>query len=177
MRASIATAYERVPRATADTRMVPAIAVPNEEPRLETLRDSPEISPCSCLGEARLHDVDRRREHPAEAEAERASSPGTNAQTLSDEARHQGEQEHDPGERDDEARDDQRPLRESLGEPLGGERGDQDAERRGGEDDAGLDRAVAANHLQEDGDDERRAHQQQPLDVLGDEREVARSGS
>src|SRR6185312_4446568 len=26
--------------------MVPAIAVPKEEPKLETLRDSPEISPC-----------------------------------------------------------------------------------------------------------------------------------
>ena len=27
--------------------MVPAMAVPSDEPRLETLRDSPEISPCS----------------------------------------------------------------------------------------------------------------------------------
>ena len=29
---------------------MPAIAVPNDEPRLDTLRDSPEISPCSCSG-------------------------------------------------------------------------------------------------------------------------------
>ena len=28
------------------TRMVPAIAVPRQEPRLDTLRDRPEISPC-----------------------------------------------------------------------------------------------------------------------------------
>lgn len=28
------------------TRTVPAIAVPSDEPRLDTLRDSPEISPC-----------------------------------------------------------------------------------------------------------------------------------
>ena len=34
------------------TRMVPAIAVPSEEPRLETLRDSPEISPCCSSGKA-----------------------------------------------------------------------------------------------------------------------------
>ena len=65
------------------------------------------------------------------------------------------EQQHDPGERDDEARDDQRPLRVPLGEPLGGEGREEDAERRRGEDHAGLDRAVAANLLQEDGDDER----------------------
>jgi hypothetical protein len=30
--------------------MVPAIAVPKLEPRLDTLRDSPEISPCSLSG-------------------------------------------------------------------------------------------------------------------------------
>ncbi|WP_350247019.1 glycoside hydrolase family 15 protein [Rhodococcus sp. D-6] len=45
----------------------------------------------------------------------------------------------------------------------------------GGEDDAGLDRVVAADHLQECRDDERDTHQQQPLDVLGDEREIRRA--
>ena len=34
------------------TRMVPAIAVPSDEPMLETLRDSPEISPCRSSGKA-----------------------------------------------------------------------------------------------------------------------------
>ena len=47
---AIAQAYAVVPVATTETRMVPAIAVPNDEPRLETLRDSPEISPCSSSG-------------------------------------------------------------------------------------------------------------------------------
>jgi hypothetical protein len=37
------------PEARSETRIVPAIAVPKDEPRLETLRDSPEISPCSCV--------------------------------------------------------------------------------------------------------------------------------
>jgi hypothetical protein len=32
--------------------MVPAIAVPNEDPRLDTLRDRPEISPCRFSGKA-----------------------------------------------------------------------------------------------------------------------------
>jgi hypothetical protein len=36
--------------ASAETRIVPAIAVPNDEPRLETLRDRPEISPCRASG-------------------------------------------------------------------------------------------------------------------------------
>src|SRR3954454_5555460 len=32
--------------------MVPAMAVPNDEPRLETLRDNPETSPCWSSGNA-----------------------------------------------------------------------------------------------------------------------------
>src|SRR6476659_9962449 len=40
----IAAAYEVLPRP--DTRMVPATAVPRDEPRLEMQRDKPEISPC-----------------------------------------------------------------------------------------------------------------------------------
>src|SRR5919198_4983926 len=43
--AVIASAYERFPEARSDTRIVPAMAVPNDDPRFETLRDSPEISP------------------------------------------------------------------------------------------------------------------------------------
>src|SRR6478672_9342606 len=42
----IATTYDLVPSETAETRIVPAIAVPNDDPRLETLRERPEISPC-----------------------------------------------------------------------------------------------------------------------------------
>src|SRR5215471_20852000 len=49
---AIASAYDRpgvdvIPA----TRMVPAIAVPMEEPRFDTLRDRPEISPCSLSGQ------------------------------------------------------------------------------------------------------------------------------
>ena len=87
---------------------------------------------------------------------------------------HQGEQESDPGHRDDEARGDQGLLRAALGESLRGERRDQDADGGRGEDDASLDRVVAANLLEEDGDGKRDAHEQQPLDVLGDEPEVRR---
>ena len=89
--------------------IVPAIAVPNDEPRLETLRDSPEISPCSASGKL---DWTTLTEGVSIAPTPRPirNSPGTNAQTLVrglDEA----EQEPDPGDRDDEAGDDQRPLR------------------------------------------------------------------
>src|SRR4029077_3129561 len=49
-RETSAQAYDRYPGATTDTMIVPAIAVPNDEPRLDTLRESPEISPCSASG-------------------------------------------------------------------------------------------------------------------------------
>src|SRR5256885_2077306 len=44
--APIASAYDPFPDTTSETKIVPAIAAPKEEPRLETLRESPEISPC-----------------------------------------------------------------------------------------------------------------------------------
>ena len=47
-----ATAYNRFPVTTEDTSTEPAIAVPREEPRLEALRESPEISPWSFSGKA-----------------------------------------------------------------------------------------------------------------------------
>jgi hypothetical protein len=47
---TMATTYVPFPDARSETRIVPAMAVPKEEPRLETLRDSPEISPCCCSG-------------------------------------------------------------------------------------------------------------------------------
>src|SRR5881392_1538988 len=50
MSAARAHAYARFPVATTEIRIVPAIAVPKEEPRLETLRESPEISPCNRSG-------------------------------------------------------------------------------------------------------------------------------
>ena len=62
---------------------MPAIAVPNDEPRLETLRDSPEISPCSSSGKL---DCTTFTEGVSIAPTPRptSSSPGTNAQMLSE---------------------------------------------------------------------------------------------
>jgi hypothetical protein len=48
--AAIAIASERFPVATTETRIVPATAVPKDEPRLEMLRERPEISPWSSSG-------------------------------------------------------------------------------------------------------------------------------
>ena len=101
-------------------------------------------------------------------------SPGANAQALG-EPLHEGEQDDDPGDRGDEAGDDERPLRVLLGEPFGRERGQQDAAGGGGEDHAGLDGVVAPDDLQVGGDDEGGAHEQEPLHVLGDQPEVRRA--
>ena len=40
----MAAAYERPPKL--EMRMLPATAMPRDEPKLETQRDKPEISPC-----------------------------------------------------------------------------------------------------------------------------------
>ena len=69
------------------------------------------------LGEARLHDVHRGSEHPSDAEADQ-QQPG-HERPVAVPAPDEGEQEHDPDEGDEEAADDQRPLREPLGEALG----------------------------------------------------------
>ena len=63
---------------------MPAIAVPNDEPRLETLRDSPDISPCSCSGKL---DCTTLTEGVSITPRPRpiSSSPGANA-TTRDEA-------------------------------------------------------------------------------------------
>jgi integrase len=64
--------------------MVPAIAVPNDEPRLETLRDRPEISPCRCSGKldcTRLTEGVSMTPRPSPI----TSRPGANA-TTRDEA-------------------------------------------------------------------------------------------
>ena len=98
------------------------------------------------LGEARLHDVDRRREHQAEAEADE-EQPGANAQAL-------GEPFTIASSTPTPAIVRTKPARMRvrcgvpLSEPLRGERGGQYPHRCGGEDDAGLDRVVAANDLQ-----------------------------
>ena len=146
----------RVPRVDAATRIVPAIAVPKEEPRLETLRERPEISPCGSSGKLDCTTLTEGVSIPPRPRPI-SNRPGTKAQML-DDATTRPSSSADPGEGDDETRHDQRPLRAPLGESLGGEGRDQDADRRGGEDDARPDRAVAADGLQVDGDDERGPH-------------------
>ena len=81
--AAIAQAYAVVPVATTETRMVPAIAVPNDEPRLETLRDSPEISPCSSSGKLDWTTF-TRGVSIAPTPRPMSARPGTNAQMLSE---------------------------------------------------------------------------------------------
>ena len=64
---------------------MPAIAVPNDEPRFEMLRDSPEISPCFSSGNAdctRLTDGVSITPTPSPI----SSSPGANAQALDEAA-------------------------------------------------------------------------------------------
>jgi hypothetical protein len=63
------------------TRMVPAMAVPSDEPRLETLRESPEISPWRSSGKA---DCTTLTEGVSIKPSPRpiSSSPGVKAQTL-----------------------------------------------------------------------------------------------
>src|SRR5215218_11481254 len=65
------------------TRIVPAIAVPKLEPRLDTLRDRPEISPCSLSGKldcTTLTDGVSIAPRPSPIR----SRPGANAQAVGD---------------------------------------------------------------------------------------------
>src|SRR5512132_166755 len=75
----IAAAYDLSPRL--ETRMVPATAAPREEPRLETERDKPEISPWSSSGKA---DCTTLTEGVSITPTPRPinRSPGANAQAL-----------------------------------------------------------------------------------------------
>ena len=135
--------------------MVPAMAVPSEEPRLDTLRDRPEISPCSLLGEARLHDVDRRREHHAEPQADqeqaRARRPRRSAMpvTMASSTPMPAIVTTKPG------RMRVRCARRFASRSAASD-DSQQADRGGGEDHAGLDRVVAAHDLQVGRDHERR---------------------
>ena len=151
--------------------MVPAMAVPSDEPRLEMQRDKPGDLALLLVGERRLHDVDRRREHRAETESDEQESgcerPRAGRCLLTSARRTTM-----PTIVATKPVTIERSLRVLLGEPLGGERRHEDAAGGGGEDHAGLDGVVAADDLEVRRDDERRAHEQQPLHVLGDEPEV-----
>src|SRR5215216_2278810 len=82
IRATIPSASERLPVARIDTRIVPAIAVPKDEPRLDTLRDRPEISPCSSSGKLDCTTFTEGVSMIPRPEPTR-NSPGTKARMLS----------------------------------------------------------------------------------------------
>jgi hypothetical protein len=62
---------------------VPAIAVPNDEPRFDTLRDSPEISPCNASGKLDWTTLTEGVSIPPSPRPTSAR-PGRNARMLSD---------------------------------------------------------------------------------------------
>src|SRR3954447_6192128 len=65
------------------TRIVPAMAVPSDEPRLEMERDNPEISPCWSSPKLDCTTLTDGVSMPPSPNPTR-SNPGTNAQMLSD---------------------------------------------------------------------------------------------
>ena len=99
--------------------MVPAIAVPSDDPRLDTLRDRPEISPWRSSGKRGLHDVDGRSEHDAETQADEQEPGGEGPGAGGALDGH--EQDDDPNDRRDEPGQDQRALLEPLGQTAGGQ--------------------------------------------------------
>jgi hypothetical protein len=111
------------------TRTEPTRAVPSEDPRLETLRASPEISPWSASG--KLDHVDRGGQHDpdpgAEQQQPRYPLPDAGVGPDQDQQRDQAEGGgEEPG-------DDQPPLRVPPGEPVGAGRGGQDPDGGRGE--------------------------------------------
>ena len=75
----MAAAYAPLSRPA--TRMVPATAVPSDDPRLETQRDRPEISPCWCSGNADCTTL-TDGVSIAPTPRPRSRSPGANAHAL-----------------------------------------------------------------------------------------------
>ena len=66
-----------------ETRIVPAIAVPKDEPRFDMLRDRPEISPCSSSGKLDCTTFTEGVSIPPRPRPI-SSSPGANATMLAD---------------------------------------------------------------------------------------------
>ena len=119
-RVTIAKAYARPGVVVMPaTRMVPAIAAPSEEPRLDTLRDRPEISPCLSSGKLDWTTLTEGVSIPPSPRPI-SSRPGAKAHAALG-AGHQEEQDADADDGHDEADQDEGPLGEPLGEPFGGE--------------------------------------------------------
>src|SRR4029077_19913307 len=100
--------------------MVPAMAVPKHDPRLDTLRDTPDISPWRCSGKADCTTLTDGGEHDAQAQASKEQSWGEvpGARVALD----HGHQQKDTGDGRHEAAHDVRSLLEPLGQAAGGER-------------------------------------------------------
>jgi hypothetical protein len=103
-----------------------------------------------------------------DAEQQQPRDPPPDARVCPDQ--HQ-QQDHAEGG-DQEAGDDQPPLRVAPGEPVGADRSGQDPDRGRGQQQPGLDRVVVVDLLQVDRDGEERSLQDQPLDGLSGQPEV-----
>lgn len=135
--------------ASSETRIVAAIALPSDEPRLPTLRERPETSPylslgkldCTTLTEG-VSITPRPRPRPI------TSRPGTNAQLL-DESLTNPSRSPTPAIVTTKAPRIRGSLRTPLGESLLSQRRHEDPGRRRREDDPGLDGGEPADGLEE----------------------------
>ena len=142
------------------------------DPRFDTLRDSPEISPWRSSGKldcTRLTDGVSIKPRPSPIKR----SPGAKAHTLG-EPLAKSKQHRDARDRGGKTNQYQRPLGVPPDETPRAQRGQEQPYGCRGEDDSSLDRVVATHHLQIRSDDEGRPHQQYPLQVLRDQPEVRR---
>ena len=101
--------------------------MPKDEPRFDTLRESPEMSPWSASGKLDCTIVTD--------DVSITPTPRPMSSSAGDEGPdgrvgpHQGEQQAHADGGHEEARDDQPPLRTAAGQPLGAGGGGQDADR------------------------------------------------
>src|SRR6202042_2455606 len=122
------------------------------------------------VGEAGLDDVDGGGQHHPDPgpEQQQPRNPGPYARVRPD----QGEQQDHADGGDQEAGDDQPPLRVAPGQPGGGDGDGEDSDGGRGEHQPGLDRVVLPDFLQVDRDHKEGSLQDQPLDGLRAEPQV-----
>ena len=171
-RTIIATTYDLVPSEMAETRIVPAMAVPNDEPRFETLRERPEISPCSSSGKL---DCTTFTDGVSIAPT---PSPNRNRPSRNATARSRCRRTGSISSRGRRAsRGTRRRSASAAGTASRAARAANEEIRMPAvaavKISPVLIGAVAVHLLQVDGDDERGAHHDQPLEVLRHQREVA----
>ena len=125
--AKLSMANPYAPEVRPDTRIVPATAVPSDEPRLETHRDNPEISPWSSSGKLDCTTLTDGVSIVPSAEPMNRS-PGANAQALGEPFAN-ASSTTTPTSVPTNPADDQGSLRKLLRQSFGRERRDQDARR------------------------------------------------